>query len=195
MNSKCEAKPIACVASRETSTTGDARSPRSQAVAGRRKQPGTRAQPLPSRAQPAYEELLHFFNESADLLCIAGFDGRFKRLNPAWQPALGWSRDELLARPFLDFVHPDDHPATLAEMNKLATGGATITFENRYHCQDGKWKWLEWTASPLPGCREIYAIARDVTRQKRLEGEILETLDSRYSRSRICKCRFGSTTG
>jgi PAS domain S-box-containing protein len=138
--------------------------------------------PLPPGAQPAYEELLHFFNESADLLCIAGFDGRFKRLNPAWQAALGWSRDELLARPFLDFVHPDDHPATLAEMTKLAVGADTIIFENRYHCRDGTWKWLQWTARPQPGRQEIYANARDVTRLKRLEKEILETLDGERER-------------
>ena len=131
MNSKGEAKPVARVPGRKTGAKGN---------------PAPR---LPSRAQPAYEELHHFFNESMDLLCIAGFDGRFKRLNPAWQPALGWTLAELQARPFLDFVHPDDRPASLAEMEKLATGGATITFENRYHCKDGSWKCLQWTAQPF----------------------------------------------
>ncbi len=147
------------------------------AVAGRRKKLAAGSQPFPSSAHPAYKELLHFFEESRDLLCIAGFDGKFKRLNPAWQPALGWTQEELQARPFLDFVYPDDRPATLAEMDKLASGAATISFENRYHCKDGSWKWLQWTACPLPNLREIYAVARDVTEQKRLEKESLDTLD------------------
>ena len=58
------------------------------------------------------------------LLCIAGFDGKFKRLNPAWQRALGWTLEELQTCPFLDLVHPDDRPATLAEMEKLGINHA-----------------------------------------------------------------------
>lgn len=154
MNSKHEVKTGARVANRQT---------RARENAG---------------VQPAYEELLRFFNESSDLFCIAGFDGKFKRLNPAWHAELGWTLEELKARPFLDFVHPDDRLATLAEVDKLATGAATICFENRYRCKDGSWKWLQWTASPLlTGRQEIYAIARDVTEQKRLEEEIVGTLD------------------
>lgn len=129
--------------------------------------------PMPPVPQPTADEMLHFFNQSPDLLCIAGFDGRFKCLNPAWSPLLGWSNSELQARPFLDFVHPDDHPATLAVMSDLDSGADTIFFENRYRCQDGSWKWLRWTASPSLDRREIYAIARDVTCQKELELQIL----------------------
>ena len=94
MHSKREVKPPARVARKKTKASANTK----------------------SLHQPAHDELLHFFNESVDLLCIAGSDGRFKRLNPAWQPALGWTLEELLARPFLDFVHPDDQPATLAVM-------------------------------------------------------------------------------
>jgi PAS domain S-box-containing protein len=150
--------------------------------AKRRSRSNNGAHGLPSGDDPAYEELLHFFNESPDLLCIAGFDGIFKRLNPAWQPALGWTLEELRARPFLDFVLPEDRPGTMAEMQKLAIGIDTITFENRYHCKDGTCKWLQWTARPLPGLQEVYAIARDVTRQRRLEQEILETMDRERER-------------
>jgi PAS domain S-box-containing protein len=131
---------------------------------------------LQLEGQPSYEELLRFFNESVDLLCIASFDGRFKQLNPAWQPALGWTVQELAAHPFIDFVHPDDRPATLAELKKLVAGATTITFENRYHCKNGSWKWLQWTAAPLPGREEIYAVARDVTLQKKVEKEIVDAL-------------------
>ncbi|MEI7908971.1 MAG: PAS domain-containing sensor histidine kinase [Verrucomicrobiota bacterium] len=130
----------------------------------------------------AYDELLRFFEESSDLLCITDFQGRYKRLNPAWQRALGWTLEELRARPFLDFVHPDDRPVTRMEMDRLASGAATVTFENRYCCQDGSDKWLQWIASPLPGRQEIYAIARDVTRQKRLEREIIDTMDRERER-------------
>lgn len=130
----------------------------------------------------AYDELLRFFEESSDLLFIASFDGRYKRLNPAWQRVLGWTMEQLEARPFLDFVHADDRLATLAEMARLATGTSSVTFENRYRCHDGSSKWLQWTASPLPGRKEIYAIARDVTRQKYLEQEILDTMDRERER-------------
>ena len=133
----------------------------------------------------AYDELLRFFEESSDLLCIADFHGQYKRLNPAWQRALGWTLEELRARPFLDFVHPDDRMVTRTEMDRLASGAATVAFENRYRCEDGSEKWLQWIASPLPGRQEIYAIARDVTRQKRLEREIIDTMD--FERERMAR--------
>lgn len=130
---------------------------------------------------PAYEELFHFFSESRDLLCIADFQGMFKRLNPAWH-ALGWTLEELQSRPFLDFVHPDDHQATLDEMRNLEHGVTTVSFENRYRSKNGDYRWLQWTSTPRPELQEIYAIARDVDRQKQLEQEILQTLDRERER-------------
>ena len=135
-----------------------------------------------ARSCAAYDELLRFFDESSDLLSIADFHGRYKRLNPAWQRALGWTLEELRARPLLDFVHAEDRLVTRTEMERLAGGAATVTFENRYRCRDGSDKWLQWIASRLPGRQEIYAIARDVTRQKRLEQEILDTMDRERER-------------
>src|SRR5258708_3632054 len=73
-------------------------------------------QPPPTRAKQVEDEFAHFFAQSLDLLCIAGLDGYFKYLNPAWTAALGWTLDELKARPFLNFVHPDDCAATQAEV-------------------------------------------------------------------------------
>jgi len=112
------------------------------------------------------EELDRFFALSIDLLCVAGFDGYFKRLNPAWETALGRPIAELCAIPYLDLVHPDDRAATLGEADKIAAGAQVLRFENRYRAADGSWRWLSWTAVPYPDERSIYAAARDVTEHK-----------------------------
>jgi PAS domain S-box-containing protein len=117
----------------------------------------------------AEEERDRFFTLSLDMLCIADFDGYYKRLNPAWQHILGYSLEELMAHPFLYFIHPDDHESTRAEMAKLVAGGDTIRFENRYRCKDGSYKWMLWTATPFIEQRLIYGAARDITRRKAVE--------------------------
>jgi len=104
-----------------------------------------------------------FFDDSLDMLCIAGADGYFKRLNLSFERTLGWSTDDLLARPFVDFIHPDDVEATIAEVEKLAEGIPTISFENRYRCADGSYRFFRWTAHPDPDTGLLYAIARDET--------------------------------
>ncbi len=138
--------------------------------------------PLSGRIERYQEDLSRFFANSIGMLCIAGFDGYFKRLNPAWKNTLGWTLKELQARPFLEFVHPDDHAATLVEMKKLARGGCTILFENRYRCKDGLYRWLQWNANSLPANQQIHAIARDVTLRKRLENELLDASDREKER-------------
>jgi PAS domain S-box-containing protein len=135
-----------------------------------------------ARTLQSGDEFTRFFAQSVDLLCIAGFDGYFKCLNPAWTTRLGWTLEELEARPFLDFVHADDRAATLAEVAKLAEGAETILFENRYRHRDGSYRWLRWNSRPVRGCQRIYAIARDVTRQKHLEQEILNIADREKER-------------
>jgi PAS domain S-box-containing protein len=126
----------------------------------------------------AQEQLERFFALSPDLLCVAGFDGYFKRLNPAWQHVLGYTIDQLLARPYLDFVHPDDRDVTTAEANRLGAGDRVLTFENRYVAKDGTCRWLQWNAVPIESEQTIYAAARDVTERKQARDTI-----ARYSRS------------
>ena len=124
----------------------------------------------------AEEEVQHFFDLSLDMLCIAGFDGYFKRLNPAWVRTLGFSVEHLLAKPFIESVHPEDRPATLEEATKLSEGVQTISFLNRYGCSDGSYRWFLWNATADLPRQRIYAAARDVTDRKRSEEEI-ETLN------------------
>src|SRR5262245_30635785 len=87
-----------------------------------------------------------FFSLSIDMLCIAGFDGYFKRLNPAWEKTLGYSRDELQSRPMFEFVHPDDLARTREQNKEVRNGGMALGFENRYRCKDGSYRWFLWNA-------------------------------------------------
>jgi PAS domain S-box-containing protein len=119
------------------------------------------------RKKVAEEELEQFFNITLDLLCIANTDGYFLRLNPAWERNLGYSREELTAKRFLDFVHPDDLDRTHEAVSTLASQQRVIHFENRYRCKDGTYRWLEWTSAPAGDL--IYAAARDVTERKQAE--------------------------
>jgi len=129
------------------------------------------------------EELAVFAQVSLDLLCVAGFDGYFKILNPAWERTLGFTVEELLSRPFIDFVHPADRERTLAEAAKLATNQDVRYFENRYLCKDGSYRLLLWTATPSMDKQQIYATARDITdlnreetRKLREANEMLQSL-------------------
>jgi two-component system, sensor histidine kinase and response regulator len=114
----------------------------------------------------AEEELDRFFALSEDLLCIAGFDGYFKRLNPAWERVLGFRLADLCQAPYLDFVHPDDRPSTVATAARVGGGETILRFENRYRSADGSYRWLSWTAVPYADERTIYAAARDITEGK-----------------------------
>jgi PAS domain S-box-containing protein len=114
----------------------------------------------------AEEDRDRYFNRSLDMQCIAGFDGYFKRLNPVWSRVLGYSLDELLTRPSVEFVHPEDQERTIEETKKLAGGSELIAFENRYICKDGAYRWLSWNATIDVDRALIYATARDITEQK-----------------------------
>lgn len=113
-----------------------------------------------------------FFSYPLDMLCIAGYDGYFKKLNPVWMETLGYTERELLSRPYIDFVHPDDKAGTIEAAKKLAEGKIIVNFENRYRTKDGSWRWLAWKAAHFVEEAQIYASVRDITAQKDAEEKI-----------------------
>lgn len=109
-----------------------------------------------------------FFELSTDMLCVADFKGYFVELNPAWTRNLGWSVEELLSKPFIEFVHPEDRERTQRESERLFSGqGNTISFENRYQHKFGGYRWLTWTASISAPKGKTFAVARDITDHRR----------------------------
>ncbi len=107
-----------------------------------------------------------FFSLSPDMLCVVGFDGYFKRVNPAAEKIFGYSEAEMVGKLFIEFVHPDDRETTLQEAESVAAGNPTIGFENRWRCQNESYKWVAWTVSSF--CEEelMYGIGREITDRK-----------------------------
>jgi PAS domain S-box-containing protein len=112
-----------------------------------------------------------FFDLSIDMLCFLDFTGYFKRLNPAWERTLGFTREELMSKPFIEFVHPEDRAATLSLNRHVRGGGQARSFENRYLCKDGSYRWFLWNAAPDAAQQVIYSVARDITDRKNAEAE------------------------
>ncbi len=132
-----------------------------------------------AQLQATKEELENFFTVALDLLCIADLEGHFLRVNRAWEKVLGYTTESLEGQVFLDFVHPDDIEATLASIAALGVGETVTSFVNRYRCQDGSYRYIEWRSSPCGN--RIYAAARDITERRQVEQELLvykQALDS-----------------
>ncbi len=121
-----------------------------------------------------YEKL---FNLSSDMICMATFDGHFKQVNSAFERILGYSSKDLLERPFLEFVHPDDYERTKEEFEKLIMGIGSVDFENRYLSKDGTYKVLGWTSSVMKDEGIIFAAARDLTKMKHANEEMRKAYD------------------
>lgn len=116
-------------------------------------------------------ELEPFFELSPDLLCIAGFDGFFKRINPAVSKLLGYTNDELYARPISEFIYPEDRETTSKVREQLTLNKPLYYYENRYLTKAGEIIWLSWTSLPVYSNQLIFAIAKDITHKKQLEEE------------------------
>jgi len=129
------------------------------------------------------------FHHSIDMLCIAGFDGYFKVLNPAWEKTLGWSNEELLSKPWIDFVHPDDVETTNNVKSTLVDGQEIYQFENRYYCKDGSLKWLAWNSFPYPEENIMFGVARDITERKKNIEELI-TAKEQAEKSNKLKTEF-----
>ncbi|MCB9397819.1 MAG: PAS domain S-box protein [Acidobacteria bacterium] len=118
-------------------------------------------------------EYKKLFDLSGEPVCIAGFNGRFLDINPAWQRVLGWSEEELLNRPFLDFIHPEDVERTLQTYDGLLKyGGEVSGFVNRYRTDQGQYRWLSWSAYSDVNEKRIYCVTHDIT-EKLLHDELL----------------------
>ncbi len=115
-----------------------------------------------------------FFEMSLDNVCVAGLDGYFKRINPSWTRTLGWTAEELMAKPSIEFVHPDDRSVTMAGRERLRSGATLENLANRYLCKDGTYRWFEWRSVAHVDRGLVYAAARDITEQKRAEERLGE---------------------
>ena len=125
-----------------------------------------------SERKQAIEDSRRFFTLSQELLCTAGFDGYFKKLNNAWEATLGYSIEELLAKPFIEFVHPDDQEISQNLVSTLVNGHNTSAFENRLLCKDGSVRWLLWSTVSVVEEQLLYASARDITERKKSEQDL-----------------------
>ena len=102
-------------------------------------------------------------------------------MNKAWTDVLGYTKEELLNRPWINLVHPDDQEATVAEATKVLQGYKTMRFRNRVRAKNGSFRWIVWTAAaPMEG-QFFYATGRDVTEMKRDEDLLL----AQYSVTRV----------
>lgn len=141
-----------------------------------------------SAAPEAAYSVLPFFDASSALLCIAGFDGYFRRVNPAVSKLLGYSEAELLAKPIRTFVHPDDLERTASHRDALLKGKPLVDFENRYLTKSGQTVWLSWSSIPVSNSELVYAIARNVTATKNSDQDRNRLLAQLTSTNERLKC-------
>jgi diguanylate cyclase (GGDEF)-like protein/PAS domain S-box-containing protein len=121
---------------------------------------------------PEHFSLERFFDYAIDMLAVADASGYFLKVNRAFERVMGYTREELLSRPFVEFVHPDDRAETIAETMRLSTGAICFKYENRYRAKDGSWKIVSWTCYPDPETGLMYAAARDVTEEREREDRL-----------------------
>lgn len=131
------------------------------------------------------EERDRFFALSMDMLSIVHLDGRFQRVNPAFQKVLGFSEEELLAMSLFELVHPDDRPKTVSGYEKLVTGESIKSMENRLRSKDGSYKWVDWSYFPVPEDGLAFAVGRDVTELRNIHEVLRHRADELENANRI----------
>jgi len=136
---------------------------------------------FPLRPTTLDNEVTELLDLALDLICVAGPDGYFKRVNQAWTDILGYTKEELLTQPWINLVHPDDQEATIAEATKVFQGYKTMRFRNRCRSKNGSFRWIVWTAAATSDGRFFYATGRDMTEIKRDEDLLL----AQYSVTRV----------
>lgn len=117
----------------------------------------------------AERELQRFFDLSLDMLFTAGTDGQFQQLSPAWETVLGFTRDEMMGHPHIEFVHPEDRDLTLRGARELRKGGRIVEFVNRFRTRAGLYRWLAWRVYFDPSTALVYGVVRDVDERKRVD--------------------------
>ena len=143
------------------------------------------------------KELQNFIDLSKDLVCIANVNGLFYKVNPAFTTVLGFSKEELEGVPFTNFVHVEDLPSTLNQVEKLSKGELTISFENRFRCKNGQYVTLSWNTSPDPATGNLYCIARNMTKEKAVEQKLIDSnnlLDESQNIAKIGSWKFDLIT-
>ncbi|MBS4001371.1 MAG: PAS domain S-box protein [Desulfobulbaceae bacterium] len=125
------------------------------------------------------------FNLTLDMFCIAGFDGYFKYLNPSWERILGWTIEELLSKPWLEFVYPEDVDKTENVKSVIVDGKEIYQFENRYLCKDGTIRWLSWNSQPFPNENIMIGAVRDITESKKIEQELITAKEKAEESDRL----------
>ncbi|HEY1007906.1 MAG TPA: PAS domain S-box protein, partial [Sphingobacteriaceae bacterium] len=133
------------------------------------------------RRKKAEQELNQFFNLSPDMLAIVGFDGYFKKVNAMFTQLLGYSEEELTAKPFYEFIHPDDRAGSEAALKGLKSSLLLQPYENRYITKTGQTRWISWAANISRDDRLFYAVAREITEKKELE-KAIQSEQLRFSR-------------
>lgn len=113
-----------------------------------------------------------YFNQARNLLAISGFDGHFKRLNPAWEDCLGFSQEEFLSRTFISLVSIGSRAEAIAELDKLPAGTPAISFESQMLCQNGSSRWVLWNIAATRDVQEFYFSGQDITARRQIESEL-----------------------
>ena len=122
------------------------------------------------------DEMASFFELSNDMLATASTrDGTWTKVNRAVERTLGWNPADLLDKPFLDVVHPDDRERSATAARSVGQGQTLVEFENRVCCKDGSYRWIAWQTSPDLEKGLMYCIGRDVTRARAFREKLHES--------------------